>query len=293
MTCAACAARLIVSTVLSAPVVAVSMVPALQFPYWAWFGLALATPVVAYGGWPFHRAALINLRHGSSTMDTLISAGTLAACAAPGEEEDEVLRRAAAVEHASAHPIARAIAERSPAGVAVTEFRSVDGLGVVGTVEVTVGRPEFLAQRGLELGETLSAAADRTYAAARTVVGVGWDGRARAIITVGHTVKPTSAVAVARRRELGLEPILLTGANPAAARAVAYALGIEQVTARALPADKVEAVRQLQEQGRVVAMVGDGVNDAAAPAQADLGIALGTVPTRPCTPPTSPDMRAI
>jgi Cu+-exporting ATPase len=117
---------------------------------------------------------------------------------------------------------------------------------------------------------------DRAEAAGRTAVLVGWDGAVRAVLVVADTVKPTSAAAVAHLQRLGLRPILLTGDNELAARAIAAEVGIDEVIAGVLPAGKVDAVRRLQLEGRVVAMVGDGVNDAAALAQADLGLALGT-----------------
>ena len=198
--------------------------------------------------------------------------------AADGESVDDVRRTAGAVEAGSEHPIARAIAEAS-SGEAVTGFRNLEGLGVRGTVggrEVLVGRPGLLEREGLPLGAELLAAVDRAEEAGRTAVAVGWDGRARGVVVVSDTLKPTSAEAVVALRGLGLTPVLLTGDNERAARAVAAEVGIERVVAEVLPADKVDVVKQLQAEGRVVAMIGDGVNDAAALAQADLGIAMGT-----------------
>src|SRR5690606_15366180 len=122
----------------------------------------------------------------------------------------------------------------------------------------------------------LAKAFDEAQAEGRTAIAVGWDGRARAVLVVSDVVKPTSAEAVAELRRLGLTPILLTGDNEKAARAVAAEVGIDEVIAEVLPADKVDVVKRLQAEGRVVAMVGDGVNDAAALAQADLGLAMGT-----------------
>jgi Cu+-exporting ATPase len=198
--------------------------------------------------------------------------------AADGESVDDVRRMAGAVEAGSEHPIARAIAEAA-SHEEVTGFRNLEGLGVRGTVggrEVLVGRPALLEREGLPLGPELLAAVDRAESAGRTAVAVGWDGAARGVLVVSDTLKPTSAEAIVALRGLGLTPVLLTGDNERAARAVAAEVGIERVVAEVLPADKVDVVKQLQSEGRVVAMIGDGVNDAAALAQADLGIAMGT-----------------
>ncbi len=239
---------------------------------------------------------------------------------APGEERREVLRLAGALEHASEHPIARAIATAAAAEVGelppVEDFANLEGVGVQGIVPtelvaggngvrraaasglagsgdtaageagsgavtahaVVVGRVALLEQWSQHLPDELVAAKDAAEADGRTVVAVGWDGAARAVLVVADTVKPTSAAAVAELKRLGLRPVLLTGDNAAAARAVAREVGIadDAVIAEVLPADKVDAVKQLQSSGAVVAMVGDGVNDAAALAQADLGLAMGT-----------------
>jgi Cu+-exporting ATPase len=141
---------------------------------------------------------------------------------------------------------------------------------------VIAGRERFLADWSMHLDDTLLAARDVAEAAGRTPICVGWDGRARAVIIVADTVKATSAEAVAGLRALGLRPVLLTGDNQRAARAVAAEVGIDEVIAEVLPQDKVDVIRRLQAEGRVVAMVGDGVNDAAALARADLGLAMGT-----------------
>jgi Cu+-exporting ATPase len=197
--------------------------------------------------------------------------------AGDGEDAGEVLRIAAALESASEHPIARAIATASPS--TVDGFANVEGLGVTGTVDgrvAVVGRPELLERHGMPLPEPLRASVRRVEAAGRTAVAVGWDGQARGVLAVADTVKPTSVEAVRRLRALGLTPVLLTGDNPAVARAVAAEVGIDAVVAEVLPAGKVDAVKRLQAEGHVVAMVGDGVNDAAALAQADLGLAMGT-----------------
>ncbi|GAA1469984.1 heavy metal translocating P-type ATPase [Microbacterium thalassium] len=230
---------------------------------------------------------------------------------ADGIAPDELLRVAGALEHASEHPIARAIADAAtadggaadaavapgtgtmllgssipvgpppaPRGLpAVESFQSVAGFGVSGVVEgraAVVGRRALLAEFAIELPEAVERAASAAEAQGRTVVFVAWDGTAAGALVVADQVKPTSREAVAQLRALGLEPILLTGDNDAVARAVASDVGIDRVRAEVLPADKVAVVQELQAAGRVVAMVGDGVNDAAALAQADLGLSMGT-----------------
>lgn len=201
---------------------------------------------------------------------------------AEGEDAAELLRLAGALEAASEHPIARAVADgAAEAGPlpAVTGFANAEGLGVTGAVdgrEVVVGRLRLLRERGLDVPEEVARAATGAEAAGRTAVLAGWDGRARGVLAVADVVKPTSRAAVARLRELGLTPVLLTGDNATVAKAVAAEVGIDEVIAEVLPADKVDVVERLQGEGRTVAMVGDGINDAAALARADLGLAMGT-----------------
>ena len=211
--------------------------------------------------------------------------------AADGQDADDVLLLAGAIEDASEHPIARAVAnaarERLGALPTVEDFTNIEGLGVQGVVvvgdrshAVLVGRPRLLQEWSQQLPPELEAAFAAAQAEGATAIAVGYDGQARGVLVVADAVKPTSAEAIAQLRALGLQPVLLTGDNEATARAVAREVGIEDspetVIADVLPADKVDVVQRLQSQGRVVAMVGDGVNDAAALAQADLGLSMGT-----------------
>ncbi|WP_256098564.1 heavy metal translocating P-type ATPase [Streptomyces agglomeratus] len=207
----------------------------------------------------------------------------LAVHTAPTTTEEEVLRLAGALEHASEHPIARAVAagaaEKTGPLPAPEDFANVPGLGVQGVVEghaVLVGRTKLLAEWSMTLPVELERAKAAAEAAGRTAIAVAWDGEARAVLEVADAVKDTSAEAVRRLRALGLTPILLTGDNRAVAESVAREVGIDEVFAEVMPQDKVDVVKKLQAEGRSVAMVGDGVNDAAALAQADLGLAMGT-----------------
>ena len=202
---------------------------------------------------------------------------------AAGADRGEVLRLAGALEDASEHPIGRAIAEaaRADAGALPPPegFASREGLGVEGVVDghaVVVGRPALLADWGLTLDDRLRVALERAQDGGGTAVAVAWDGAVRGLVVVADTVRPTSAEAVRLLRGQGLRPVLLTGDNAAAARAVAAEVGVDEVVADVLPSEKAAVVRRLQREGRVVAVVGDGVNDAPALAHADLGIAVGT-----------------
>ncbi|MFJ3843023.1 heavy metal translocating P-type ATPase [Streptomyces albidoflavus] len=202
---------------------------------------------------------------------------------AEGTDATELLRLAGALEHASEHPIARALAsaaeERHGPLPPVSGFASTSGLGVRGTVEgrqVAAGRPRLLAEAGMPLPEELERALAAAEARGRTVVAVGWDGAVRGLLTLADALRETSAEAVRELRALGLTPVLLTGDNEAVAAEVARAVGIDRVVAGVLPEGKVAEVERLRAEGRTVAMVGDGVNDAAALATADLGLAMGT-----------------
>ncbi|MGV0645609.1 heavy metal translocating P-type ATPase [Mycolicibacterium sp. XJ2546] len=199
--------------------------------------------------------------------------------AADGEEPEQVLRFAGALENNSEHPIAKAIATaaRDKLGElpVAQEFTNLRGLGVQGAVDghtVVVGRKRLV----VPVSDVLDQAVRRAEAEGRTAVVVGWDGTARGVLVVADAVKSTSADAIAELRALGLTPMMLTGDNRAAAETVAHQVGIGEVIAEVLPHEKVDAVKRLQSDGRVVAMVGDGVNDAAALAQADLGLAMGS-----------------
>jgi Cu+-exporting ATPase len=232
------------------------------------------------------------------------------ALAAPGVAETDLLRLAAAVEDASEHPIARAIVVGARARLAsareqdwvlfaansavnntqssaephrppdIDEFSSYPGQGVSGVTDghaVLAGKQAWLRHEwSLTIPQTLADLADRAEQKSQTATFVAWDGQVRGVLVVADTIKPTSKQAITKLRAMGLRPVLLTGDNERAAQAVAQAVGIDDVIAGVLPAGKLDAIRRLQDQNRVVAMVGDGVNDAAALAQADLGLAMGT-----------------
>ena len=209
---------------------------------------------------------------------------------APDADRATLLRYAGALEDASEHPIAQAIARGAKAELGASylpkpapeDFVNVEGKGVQGIIDghaVVVGRASLLADWGQHLDGTLSElsqAKSRAESEGKTAVTVGWDGHARGILVIADTVKPTSAEAIRQFKHLGLTPVLLTGDNQAVAERIAGEVGITQVIADVLPAEKVAAIQRLQSEGKVVAMVGDGVNDAAALAVADLGLAMGT-----------------
>ncbi len=202
---------------------------------------------------------------------------------ASGTDTPDLLRLAGAVEDGSEHPIAQAIASYARDAIGslpvVDGFANHGGRGVVGVVDgraVVVGRPAWMAEWSLTVPEDLATGIEQAQARGATVAVVAWDGSVRGYLGVSDTVKPTSAEAVAELRRLGLEPILLTGDHATTAASVAAEVGIDHVVSDVLPEGKVDEVRRLQHEGRVVAMVGDGVNDAPALATADLGLAMGT-----------------
>jgi P-type Cu+ transporter len=259
--------------------------------------LGLATPTALMVG--FGRGAQLGILlrgpqvlESTRRVDTVVldKTGTLTTghmrLVDPDGVDPTALRRAGAVESGSTHPIARAITEaaaRAGELPAASGARTVDGLGVTGTVaddarqvEVVVGRPSLLAEHGMPLSAALEARVEAAREGGATAVVVGWDDAAREVLAVSDTLRESAAGAVAALRELGVRPVLLTGDHETAARAMASRAGIDDVRAGVMPDGKADAIVALQAEGHVVAMVGDGVNDAAALARADLGIALGT-----------------
>ncbi len=256
-------------------------------------GLATPTAILTGTGRGAQLGILISgpeILESTRTVDTIVldKTGTLTTgrlsladlAVAPGQDEAELLRLAGALESGSEHPIAAAISTAARSAGGVSDFTSYPGLGTRGVVDgrtVLAGRRDWLESGwAMNVPSSLAARAAQAEAAGQTAVFAGWDGQVRGVLVVADTLKPSSAAAVARLRDLGLHPVLLTGDHEQAARDVAAAVGIDEVIAGVLPAGKVDVVRQLQEAGRVVAMAGDGVNDAAALAQADLGLAMGT-----------------
>jgi Cu+-exporting ATPase len=259
--------------------------------------LGLATPIAILVG--TGRGAQLGILvtgpaalESAERIDTIVldKTGTLtsgrmsvaAVTAAEGQDAADALRRIAAVERGSEHPVAHAIVQAAGEGVVAADLEALPGRGVTGLVDgvrVFAGRPALAADLGADLPAALAAAVEAGERRG-TVVVAGWAGpdgamNARAVIEVSDTVRPESAAAVAQLKAMGLEPVLLTGDNEHVARAVAAELGIERVRAGVLPEGKVDEIAALRREGRTVAMVGDGVNDAAALASADLGIAMG------------------
>ena len=259
--------------------------------------LGLATPTAILVGTGRGAALGILIKGGevlerSKRIDTVVfdKTGTLTTgemavtdVVPDGGDADDLLRTAAAAEQSSEHPVGRAVvaAARARLGAipAADEFEAVAGHGVRASVEGTpvwVGRARLMDEAGLAPSAAVAAAAERLEGEGRTLVFAGWDGRVRGVLAVADTMRPDAPAAVARLRAMGIDVVMLTGDNRRTAETIASAAGIARVRAEVLPGEKVDEVRQLQEDGRVVAMVGDGVNDAPALVQADLGIAIGT-----------------
>jgi heavy metal translocating P-type ATPase len=260
--------------------------------------LGLATPTAILVGTGRGAAMGVLIKGGevlerSKRIDTVVfdKTGTLTrgrmaltdVVPSPDTDGRELLRRAAAVESGSEHPVGRAIVDGArDAGIDVpeaTDFTSVAGHGVRGVVDgvlVHVGRRKLAAEAGLALSGEMEEAAARLEGEGRTAVFAGWDGRVRGVVSVADTLKDDAPAAVAALRSMGVAVVMITGDNRRTAESIAGQVGIDRVLAEVLPADKVEEVRRLQGGGAVVAMVGDGINDAPALVQADLGIAIGT-----------------
>ncbi len=260
--------------------------------------LGLATPTAILVGTGRGAAMGVLIKGGevlerSKRIDTVVfdKTGTLTkgqmsltdVVAGPGVDEEELLRRAAAVEEGSEHPVGRAVVQgalgRGIAVPAATAFSAVAGHGVRAVVDgvmVHVGRRKLAAEAGLTLEASLDEAATAMEAEGRTAVFAGWDGRVRGVLAVADTLRDDASSAVDSLRRMGVGVVMITGDNRRTAESIAAQVGIDRVLAEVLPADKVSEVRRLQEEGRVVAMVGDGINDSPALVAADLGIAIGT-----------------
>ena len=247
-------------------------------------GRGAAMGVLIKGGEVLERSTRIDtavfdktgtLTEGRMALTEVVTAG--------GVDAGELLRRAASVEDASEHPVGRAIVvgarQRGVEPGTPSDFAAVAGYGVRGAVDgvvVLVGRRRLLAEAGLSIPPALEAEAARLEQEGRTAVFAGWEGEARGVLAVADTPRPGAAAALDELRAMGIDCVMITGDNRATADAIAAQVGIDRVLAEVLPADKVAEVRRLQAEGRVVAMVGDGVNDAPALVAADLGIAIGT-----------------
>ena len=259
-------------------------------------GLATPTALLVGTGRGAQLGILIKgpeILESTSQIDTIVldKTGTITSAkmvllqvvAADSTDSDQVLRLIGALEAASEHPVGRAITsaalDKTGALLEVTEFWSEQGKGVTGQVDghqVFAGTQRLMAENAIEVTAELNAAHSEAELLGRTAVLAAWGGVVRAVLVVGDTPRPSSSEAISRLQELGLVPVLLTGDNATAAQTVADQVGITQVISRVLPEQKFEKIKELQAQGKVVAMVGDGVNDAAALAQADLGIAMGS-----------------
>jgi len=260
--------------------------------------LGLATPTAIMVGTGRGAAMGVLIKGGevlerSKRVDTVVfdKTGTLTkgsmtltdVVAAADEDEDDVVRRAAAIEAGSEHPVGRAVVdggrERLGSLPPAQDFAAVTGHGVRGTVSgavVHVGRAKLLQEAGLMGCTELDEHAARLEGEGKTAIFVGWEGRARGVLAVADTLKDEAPAAVDELRAMGIDVVMITGDNRRTAASIAEQVGIDRVLAEVLPADKVQEVRRLQDDGRVVAMVGDGINDAPALVQADLGIAIGS-----------------
>ena len=262
--------RLILALVFFVPLTDLSIVlsvfPWSRFPGWQWFLVVLAAPVAIWAAWPFHQAALRQARHFSSSMDTLVSLGILAACGWSVYAMFFLDRSRAGLGGL------QALLHASGGGIYLEVAASVTTFLLAGRLyEARARRTAGEAMRDLAAGWCRV-----QEEAGCTAVLVSWDDAIRGALAVTDTVKPSAAPAVAQLRGLGLRPVLLTGDNPATAQAVAAAAGIDEVISEALPAAKARVITDLQAAGRSAAMVGDGVNDGPALAAAQLGLALGS-----------------